>query len=166
MILETDPQPAVEADPPLGVESIDDLWRREYPVMVRLARALVDSTERAEEIVQDAFAHTLRRYEKLTRPGGYLRTSVVNGARAELRRREVRRRIKPPAGPASTPADDEYLADALAGLTPKRRIVLVLRFYADMPDNEIAEYLGVRPATVRSLAARGLSDLREVIDDA
>ncbi|MEO0492321.1 MAG: sigma-70 family RNA polymerase sigma factor [Actinomycetota bacterium] len=143
---------------------MDDLWRREYPVMVRLARALVDSPDRAEEIVQDAFAHTLRKFDSLTRPGAYLRTSVVNGARGELRKREVRRRLSPPTTPASTPAQDEYLADALAGLSPKRRIVLVLRFYADMPDDEIAEYLGVRPATVRSLAARGLADLREVIE--
>ena len=132
--------------------------------MVRLARALVDSVDRAEEIVQDAFAHTLRKWNRLDRPGAYLRTAVVNGARSELRKREVRRRIKPPARPASTPASDEYLADALAGLSPKRRIVLVLRFYADTPDDEIAEILGVRPATVRSLAARGLSDLREVIE--
>ncbi|MEM8707937.1 MAG: sigma-70 family RNA polymerase sigma factor [Actinomycetota bacterium] len=143
---------------------MDDLWRREYPVMVRLARALVDSPDRAEEIVQDAFAHTLRKFDTLDRPGAYLRTSVVNGARGELRKREVRRRLSPPTTPASTPAQDEYLADALAGLSPKRRIVLVLRFYADMPDDEIAEHLGVRPATVRSLAARGLADLREVID--
>lgn len=164
MILETDPQPVVDDEPAPAVPSIDDLWRREYPVLVRLARALVDSPDRAEEIVQDAFAHTLRRYDRLTNPGGYLRTSVINGARGELRKREVRRRIKPPASPTSTPASDEYLADALAGLSPKRRIVLVLRFYADMPDREIAEHLGVRPATVRSLAARGLSDLREVIE--
>jgi RNA polymerase sigma factor (sigma-70 family) len=164
MILETDPQPAMDAEPTPEVDSIDGLWRREYPVMVRLARALVDSPERAEEIVQDAFAHTLRRYDKLTRPGAYLRTSVVNGAKGELRKREVRRRIKPPASPATTPAHDEYLADALATLSPKRRIVLVLRFYADMADNEIAEHLRVRPATVRSLAARGLSDLRKVIE--
>ena len=163
MILQTDPQPGVPEDTAAPV-SMDDLWRREYPVMVRLARALVDSPDRAEEIVQDAFAHTLRRFDTLDRPGAYLRTSVVNGARGELRKREVRRRLSPPAGPASTPAQDEYLADVLAGLSPKRRIVLVLRFYADMPDDEIAEHLGVRPATVRSLAARGLADLREVID--
>ena len=163
MILQTDPQPGVPAEPAAAV-SMDDLWRREYPVMVRLARALVDSPDRAEEIVQDAFAHTLRQFDSLARPGAYLRTSVVNGAKGELRKREVRRRLSPPATPASTPAQDEYLADALAGLSPKRRIVLVLRFYADMPDDEIAEHLGVRPATVRSLAARGLADLREVID--
>lgn len=162
MILETDPLTGVATSAPAAL-SIDELWRQEYPVMVRLARALVDSPDRAEEIVQDAFAHTLRRFEKLDRPGAYLRTSVVNGAKGELRKREVRRRIAPPASPPSSPAQDEYLADALAALSPKRRIVLVLRFYADMPDTDIAEHLGVRPATVRSLAARGLDDLRKVI---
>ena len=164
MILETDPESVTASGAPPEVASLDDLWRREYPVLVRLARALVDSPGRAEEIVQDAFAHTLRRYDKLTNPGDYLRTSVINGARGELRKREVRRRIAPPPSPTSTPAADEYLTDALAALSPKRRIVLVLRFYADMPDHEIAEHLGVRPATVRSLAARGLADLREVIE--
>ena len=127
MILETDPLPGVPTPAPTAA-SMDDLWRQEYPTMVRLARALVDSPDRAEEIVQDAFAHTLRRYDRLDRPGAYLRTSVVNGAKGELRKREVRRRISPPAGPSSTPAQDEYLADALAALSPKRRIVLVLRF--------------------------------------
>ncbi|MEQ8841749.1 MAG: sigma-70 family RNA polymerase sigma factor [Acidimicrobiales bacterium] len=164
MILEADPPPLIEAETTPEVASLEDLWRREYPVLVRLARALVDSTDRAEEIVQEAFARTLRRFDSLTNPGGYLRTSVINGARGELRKREVRRRIRPPALPVSTPAEDEYLADALASLSPKRRIVLVLRFYADMPDHEIAEHLGVRPATVRSLAARGLDDLRKVIE--
>ena len=67
-MLEADPQPGVpEATP--AVDSMDDLWRQEYPAMVRLARALVDSPDRAEEIVQDAFAHTLRRFDKLDRPG-------------------------------------------------------------------------------------------------
>ena len=164
MILESEPQLSVEVDPAPSVLTIDELWRLEYPVMVRLARALVDSAERAEEIVQDAFAHTLRRYASLDRPGAYLRTAVVNGAKGELRKREVRRRISPPARPASTPASDEYLADALSALSPKRRIVLVLRFYADMADADIAEHLGVRPATVRSLAARGLADLRKTIE--
>ena len=161
-MLEADPQPGVP-ETTAAVGSMDDLWRQEYPAMVRLARALVDSPDRAEEIVQDAFAHTLRRFDKLDRPGAYLRTSVVNGAKGELRKREVRRRLSPPTTPEASPAQDEYLADALARLSPKRRIVLVLRFYADMPDAEIAEHLGVRPATVRSLAARGLADLREVI---
>lgn len=70
MILQADPRsdvPDLTATPP----SMDELWRREYPVMVRLARALVDSPDRAEEIVQDAFAHTLRRFDKLARPGAY-----------------------------------------------------------------------------------------------
>lgn len=164
MILDTEPQPSVVVDRTTAVSTMDELWRQEYPVMVRLARALVDSSDRAEEIVQDAFANTLRRYDKLDSPGGYLRTAVVNGAKGELRKREVRRRLSPAPSPASTPASDEYLADALAALSPKRRIVLVLRFYADMADPDIAEHLGVRPATVRSLAARGLADLRKAIE--
>ena len=67
----TPTQPAADAQPPPGPETIEDLWRREYPIMVRLARALVDSPERAEEIVQDAFAHTLRRWSSLDRPANY-----------------------------------------------------------------------------------------------
>ena len=147
----------------VAAETPEDLWRREYAPMVRLARALVDSTERAEEIVQDAFAHTLRRWPRLDRPGAYLRTAVVNGARSELRRREVRRRLAP-SRPSVQAPDDEYLADAVGSLSPKRRIVVVPRYYADLPDDEIAAILDVRPATVRSLAARGLADLREVIE--
>ena len=73
--------------------SFDDLYRDEYGPMVRLARGLVDTQEIAEEIVQDAFARVYERWNRLDHPGGYLRTAVVNGARSELRKREVRRRI-------------------------------------------------------------------------
>lgn len=164
MPVETDPEPSIAAEASSARTAIEDLWRREYDSMVRLARALVDSRDRAEEIVQDAFAHTLRRADRIDNPGGYLRTSVVNGARSELRKREVRRRITPPGRSAAAPPSDEYLSDALAELAPRRRIVLVLRYYAELPDPEIAAHLGVAPATVRSLAARGLADLRKVID--
>ena len=60
----------------------DALYHAEYAAMVRLARRLVDSTERAEEIVQDAFAKVYDRWHRLDEPGGYLRTAVVNGARS------------------------------------------------------------------------------------
>lgn len=163
MGLDTEPA-RPDLDEAMSASAVEGLWRDEYGDMVQLAHALVDSAERAEEIGQEAFAQLLRRIEKVQLPGAYLRTAVVNGATSELRRREVRRRIYPRWSPSVTPAADEYLADALAGLTPKRRIVLVLRFYAGMADIEIAEHLGVRRATVRSLAARGLADLREVID--
>lgn len=109
MILETGPQPVAATGAPPEVASLDDLWRCEYPVLVRLARALVDSPGRAEEIVQDAFAHTLRRDDTLTDPGGHVRASVIHGARGELRERDVRHHIAPPPSPPSTPASDQYL---------------------------------------------------------
>ena len=131
--------------------------------MVRLARGLVDVIESAEEIVQDAFAKVFERWDRLGSPGGYLRTAVVNGARSELRKREVRRRIGL-VQPPQTPAEPDYLTDALKSLAPKRRTALVLRFYAGLSEREIAETMGVRPGTVKSLVSRGLTELREVIE--
>ena len=148
--------------PPLAVE---DLWTEHYARLVDLAAAMVGSRARGEELVQDAFAKVLKRYDTIANPGGYIRTTVVNGAKSELRKREVRRRLgRTAAGPATVDADDEYLTDALHRLSPNRRIAIVLRYYADLSDEQIGEHLGVRPATVRSLLARGIADLREVID--
>jgi RNA polymerase sigma factor (sigma-70 family) len=131
--------------------------------MVRLARGLVDLSETAEEIVQDAFVAVFERWDRLSEPAGYLRTAVVNGARSELRKREVRRRVGLRARPAEAPAERDYLIDALDTLSPKQRTAIVLRFYAQMSERETAEAMGVRPGTVKSLVSRGLADLRRVI---
>jgi RNA polymerase sigma factor (sigma-70 family) len=56
------------------------------------------------------------------------------------------------------------LVDALSRLTPKRRIALTLRYYADLPEAEIAAVMGVRPGTIKSLISRGLADLRKVVE--
>lgn len=141
----------------------DEFYRAEYAPMVRLARGLVDTSECAEEIAQDAFAQVFERWDRLEAPGGYLRTAVVNGARSELRRREVRRRIGL-APPPQAPAERDYLTDALDRLPPKRKTALVLRYYAGLSEREIAETMGVRPGTVKSLVSRGLAELREVIE--
>jgi RNA polymerase sigma factor (sigma-70 family) len=53
--------------------------------------------------------------------------------------------------------------DALGRLPYRQRAALVLRYYEDRPDHEIAEVLGCRPATVRSLVHRGLEALRKVV---
>ena len=140
-----------------------DFYSAQYAPMVRLARGLVDTSECAEEIVQDAFVRVYERRDRLDEPVRYLRTAVVNGARSELRRREVRRRIGLRQRVASPPAERDYLMDALDSLPPKRRTALVLRFYAQLSEREIAEAMGVRPGTVKSLVSRGLADLRGVI---
>ena len=126
-----------------------------------LARQLGDLSL-AEEVVQDAFEKTLRAWTRVRQPGAYLRQAVVNGCRSELRRRRVTRRVpqwrEQPVASPETP-----LLDALQALTPKRRIAVTLRYYADLPEAEIAELMGVRVGTVKSLVSRGLADLRKVI---
>ncbi|MDE0581091.1 MAG: SigE family RNA polymerase sigma factor [bacterium] len=144
--------------------SFDDLYRDEYGPMVRLARGLVDTQEIAEEIVQDAFARVYERWNRLDNPGGYLRTAVVNGARSELRKREVRRRIGIRPFIPPQPEDRDYLLDALDQLPPRQKTVLVLKFYADMTEKEIAQAIGVRPGTVKSATSRGLAELRKVVE--
>lgn len=67
--------------------SFDDFFVVERDVMVRLATSMVDTRERAEEIVQDALEKALLAWQRLDEPGAYLRASVVNGCRSELRRR-------------------------------------------------------------------------------
>lgn len=162
--------PVLDAAEPLEVvrtrslAGFDQLYQAEYAPMVRLARGLVDTTERAEEIVQDAFVKVFDRWHGLDEPGGYLRTAVVNGARSELRKREVRRRVGLQRRREATPIERDYLLDALDKLPPKRKMALVLRYYGDFSEKEIAETMGVRPGTVKSLVSRGLAELRTVVD--
>ncbi len=147
-----------------ALSSFEDFYTTNYQPMVRLARALVDTAECAEEIVQDAFVKVYERRNRLDQPAGYLRIAVVNGARSELRKREVRRRIGLQVRPDPAPAGRDYLIDALGKLAPKRRTALVLRFYAQLSEKETAQAMDVRPGTVKSLVSRGLADLRKVIE--
>lgn len=145
--------------------SFEDFFLRQRGPMVRLATSLVDVRERAEEIVHDAFEKTLLAWDRLDQPGGYLRRCVVNGCHSELRRRRVvRRHADTPTGAGAVPADDMYLLDVLARLTPKRRIAVTLRFYADLTEADIAALLRLREGTVKSLISRGLADLRKVVE--
>ena len=155
--------PAEVLDGRVIADDFGEFYRAEYLPMVRLAFGLVDTPEAAEEITQDAFAKVFERWDRLRNPGGYLRTAVVNGARSELRKREVRRRILP-GRPRQGPAEQDYLLDALEQLPTRRKTALVLRYYGDLSEREIAETMGIRPGTVKSLLSSGLAQLREVID--
>lgn len=141
------------------------LYEREYAPMVRLAYLLVSSSDVAEDCVQEAFVRVHRRWHRLQRPGAYLRTTVVNACRDHLRRQKVRRAFRPdPVAHDTIPEPDDELAGPLRRLSERRRTAIVLRFYVGMPDEEIAQHLGCRPTTVRSLVHRGLRDLREELE--
>ena len=148
-------------------EDVARLFAAERVPMVHLATLLVGSPAVAEELVQDAFVSVTQSWDGLDRPGAYLRTSVVNKCISALRRRAVENRYR-----ASVPRESDNwipeqlieLRSALARLSDRQRTVVVLRYFADIPDAEIAEALGVRPATVRSLAHRAMAVLRKELE--
>jgi len=160
--------PAVARQPTMG--GFDALYEAEYAAMVRVAFLLLDSESQAEEAVHDAFAKVYERWAKLTNPGGYLRTCVVNRCRDLQRRRRVQRRHDEQARRAGGDAEPsselgaDELTDALAQLPIRQRAAVVLRFYDGRSEAEIAEALGVAPGTVKSLVSRALAQLREVIE--
>jgi RNA polymerase sigma factor (sigma-70 family) len=149
-------------DSSVAAADLEALFRREHAAMLRLAALLVGSRAQAEEIVQDAFAAVGERWDSLANPGGYLRTAVVNGGRMALRRRDTERRhVLAVPGVDDMPTELVELRHALDCLGERARTAVVLRYFADLPDAEIAELLRCREVTVRSIIHRALRSLRK-----
>jgi RNA polymerase sigma factor (sigma-70 family) len=155
----------VEAMPGTASQHGNDLtalYDREHAPMLRVACLLVGERAIAEEIVHDAFATVSERWAQLDNPGGYLRTTVVNGCRMAMRRRATERRHAPTdAATVAAPTELIELRAALDQLRERERAVIVLRYFVDIPDAEIAQLLGCREATVRSTVHRALKTLRK-----
>ena len=162
---------------PVAPPSIEELYREHYRSLVRLASLLVDDVATCEEIVQDAFVALHRRgldgIEAVRLPA-YLRSAVLNGARSQLRRRQVRRRLAPAPDPTSAPAPDaapllgpdrQAVLDAVRALPDRQRDVVVLRYWMDLGEAEIAATLEIAPGTVKTHARRGLDALAAHLED-
>jgi RNA polymerase sigma-70 factor (sigma-E family) len=140
-----------------------ELYRERYAPMVRLAYLMTGSQAIAEELVQDAFVSVHRSWERATNPSAYLRTAVVNACRSWGRRRALELLRKPaPPDPPTLVADE--LWDVLLTLPPRQRAAIVLRFYEDLPDDQIAALLDCKVATVRTAVFRGLEKLRKQVE--
>jgi RNA polymerase sigma factor (sigma-70 family) len=138
------------------------LYERERGPMLHLACLLVGSRSIAEEIVHDAFVVVGERWAELEKPGGYLRSTVVNGCRMALRRRATERRYAYcDAATIDAPTELIELRSALDRLSERGRAAIVLRYFVDLPDAEIAKLLGCRVATVRSIVHRSLHTLHK-----
>jgi RNA polymerase sigma factor (sigma-70 family) len=145
-------------------DDIEGLYRQERRSLIQVAWLILGSREAAEDAVQESFARLgSRSWEGIDNLAAYVRTMVLNECRSVIRKRD---RIRPTA---DTPDDihlDEYIGDlkgALDALTPKRRMVVVLRYYCDLPVGEIADVMQCRPSTVSSLLHRAMIDLKEVL---
>ena len=147
--------------------SFDEFYREHRADAVRWASALVGRTDVGEELAQDALLRTGQRLATLDEPVAYLRRTVVNASRSwfraasrEQRRVEIVSRGRRTAGEGRLPDASAEVLDILSRLPYRQRAAVVLRYWADWPDADIAAALGCRDATVRQLVRRGLTDLR------
>jgi RNA polymerase sigma-70 factor (sigma-E family) len=144
-------------------EPFAELFRQQYEPMVRLGYLLTGDREAAEELVQDAFVAVYRSFGRMTNPPAYLRTAVVNNCNSWWRRRRLERTHQQSTPPESVYLVVDELWDALLRLPVRQRAAIVLRFYEDLPENDIAKLLGCRPPTVRTAIHRGLRTLRRQV---
>lgn len=148
-----------------GPASLRALYEQEYRAMLRVATLLVGSVPSAEDIVQDAFVRVHDKWATVREPAAYLRTTVVNGCRSQQRRdiraRHAARRMH---AEEAVVAEVDELGDALAALSHRQRSAVVLRYYLDLSEADIAATLGCRPGTVKGLLHRGVAQLRKVIE--
>jgi RNA polymerase sigma-70 factor (sigma-E family) len=155
----------------LARAGVTELFGLHYRRLVGLAAMLVDDTETAEDVVQDAFEGLYRRWRRLRDPqaaAAYLNHSVVNQARTRLRRRATQRthllRDPGPAPSAETHCvahgAEDALADAVRALPARQREVIVLRYYLDLSEAQIADWLGVSHGSVKQHAHRATATLQ------
>ena len=147
-----------------------DLYERYGPGAVRLAYLMTGDRTAAEDIAQDAFVRVAGRLGHLREPSAfeaYLRRTVVNVAKNHFRRRALERAFIARTGPREAmPGPERSVVDrhavlgALARLPQRQRAAIVLRFYEDLPEGDVADILRCRPGTVRSLVTRGVQALR------
>lgn len=155
-------------------EAVTHLFRAHYRTLVRLATLLTGDQSRAEELAQDAYVQlhaNWRRLRDADKALAYLRQSVVNRSRSTLRHRLVVNRYAaaqpPPATMSSAEHDaldqlaQEHMLDALRRLPARQREALILRYYLDLSEADIAEAMGVSRGAVKSHTARGLAALRQ-----
>ena len=155
--------------------AVTALYSTHYRALVRLAALLVRDVATAEEVVQDSFVamhggwRRLRDNEKAL---SYLRQSVVNRSRSVLRHRVVVDRNAPKPSPDMPSAEQGAIAllersavvAALRTLPPRQREALVLRYYADLSEAQIAGAMGISRGAVKSHTARAISSLRSVLE--
>lgn len=156
----------VEAPAPAARSTFDGFFERAWPGAYRLAVLLTQNVAAGEDVAQEAMTKLYSHWSGVDHPDAYLRRSIVNLA-MNRSRRERTRRVKLPL--VAVPDAVEFaaggeLTDAIARLPYRQRAVIVLRYYGDLSEAEIAQTLGCRPGTVKSLASRALAQLGKEID--
>jgi len=177
------PGPAVASQPPAAVqnlapaadEALAALYAEQYPSLVRLSAFVVGDLGTAEEVVQDCFVGMYRAFWRLRdsdKALHYLRRSVVNRSRSVLRHRTVADRHQPKPEPDMPSAEVGAIAriekstviSALRKLPVRQREALVLRFYLDLSEEQVASAMNISRGAVKAHTARAKAALRSVLE--
>jgi RNA polymerase sigma-70 factor, ECF subfamily len=149
-----------------SADAARELVLRHWPTIWRVVYGMTGRPALAEEIAQDTFARAfgaLHRFDAERPLGPWLRRIAVNRTIDELRR-ERRLELVDPAAPESAyhqELPDDATIEAVRGLDPDRRAVVVLRFWLDWSLEQIADALDIPIGTFSSRLTRALADLRE-----
>jgi RNA polymerase sigma-70 factor (sigma-E family) len=165
-----------EQPPSAAADVVTALYKIHAIGLIRLAVVILGDRPAAEDVVQEAFCGLYRRWEHLADTGnalGYVRSSVLNGCRSELRSRIRNERRASRESAVVEAASAEYAAligeehreilAALRRLPARQREALVLRFYLDLSEPEIARSMGISQGTVKSTTSRALVALAALI---
>ena len=149
--------------------------RASLPELVRFGTAVAGNRHDAEDLVQAALEATGRRWRKVLAhgddPTAYVKRAMVNASISRWRRlrrewlTDVPVHESVPDRIADRPLAEQEMWSALGLLPPRQRAVLVLRYYEDLSEADIADVLGCRPGTVKSQASKALATLRRALAD-
>jgi RNA polymerase sigma-70 factor (sigma-E family) len=154
-------------------DGYQELFHGQFAAMTRLAAML--GADDPEDVAQEAFVRLHRRSRTLRDPHAavaYLRATVVNLTRSRQRHLSVARRLAPAPPPDVPSAEHDvvrreshrHLVDALGQLSARHREALVLRYWLDLTEAEMADAMGVSRGTVKSHVSRGLDALAALME--
>jgi RNA polymerase sigma-70 factor (sigma-E family) len=157
-------------------QAVTAIYERHALGLTRLAFLMVGDRQTAEDVVQEAFCGLYRAWDRMADHGhalGYVRSSVLNGSRSALRRSRRAPRAVAVEAAAAASAEDTVLAGerqretvaALRRLPPRQREAVVLRYFADLPEQETAVAMGVSRGTVKSTTSRALAALARMLQE-
>ena len=156
-------------------EVVTELYAAYYSQLVRLALLLVHDLQTAEEVVQDAFEAMHKAWRRLRdseKALSYLKQTVVNRSRSVLRHRKVVDMHSPKPAPDEPSAEHAVLTllersavvSALRALPERQREAMVLRYYADISEADIAKAMGISRGAVKSHTARAMAALKSTLE--
>ncbi|MGW2614623.1 SigE family RNA polymerase sigma factor [Streptomyces sp. NPDC001500] len=158
------------------VDHLTETYRAHYRSLLGLAALLLDDTASCEDVVQEAFIRVHSARKRVRDPEktlAYLRQTVVNLSRSALRRRILGLKLLSKPMPDMASAEEgaydqlerDSLIKAMKGLQRRQREVLVLRYFADMTEAQVAETLGVSLGSVKAYGSRGIAALRIAMEE-